>query len=153
MSFDGVEDDEELSGDCDEGDFWGFSGFDHGLIGGLEAGAGSSSSESGHVESVAHALSSTADMARASELSGVTVEGGKAGQSGDGFARSGAEFGHESQEGGGGDWADAGDRAQALVGLLDLLIGVDEGGDAGVIAVDLGIEPGDMTGQVVALLP
>src|SRR6476620_9635991 len=50
-----VEDDEQLSGDGDEGDLGGFSGLPHGGVFGLEARVGAACDEGRHVERGAHA--------------------------------------------------------------------------------------------------
>src|SRR6516165_7312829 len=104
---DGIEDGEELSGDGDGGDDFGFSGVDELLVEGpqgrVEAGGGHGPGK----EDGAHGAAPAANEAFALPFAGLAGPGGEAGKSGDFAPVEGSEFGHLGEQGPGDDRADA----------------------------------------------
>ena len=86
----GVEGGEQLSGEGDEGDLWGFACVAQALVESCECGIGPCGGEGCHVERLPDAGATAADGAFAAEGSAVVVVGGKAGEGRDGYAFSAA---------------------------------------------------------------
>ena len=77
VADEGVGEDEELSHDCDDGDFWGFTGRDHGLVFGLEFRVEADGAEGWHIEGASGSRASAADGSPAIGLAAVAGDGGE----------------------------------------------------------------------------
>ena len=131
-----VDDGDELAHDGSEGDDFLFAVIEEAFVEGLEGGVVTAGGERGHEEDGSEFDASAADPAVAVALAALVWVGSDAGEGGAGLAVEGAEFGHESGQGGGDDGAaafDAGDGLDADAQAVGLA------GQAG----DLVVEPGD----------
>nr|WP_232493850.1 DUF4915 domain-containing protein [Novosphingobium kaempferiae] len=141
-----VESDEEFSHGGDDGDFGWFSSAFHSLVECCDDWVCAAGDESGHVEGIAQGFSSADDASLSLEGAAFAIERSDADESGGLSAGHGSQLGHEGDEGGGGDGADAGGRAQPL-----MLVGevAAPGEDAG----DFGFEEEDFGGETLDALP
>src|SRR5262245_51972931 len=78
ITYDRVEDGQQLAGDRDDGDLLGLAGCDEALEEGLEHGVVPPGHEGAHEQGRAHARPAAADEALAAPLARLTREGGKA---------------------------------------------------------------------------
>jgi hypothetical protein len=139
----GVEEDEEFSGDGDEGDFAGFAGGAEFLEEGFEDGVFADGVEAGEVEETANLGAAAGDMALAAELAAVVVERSQTGELGDGAAVQGAEFGHEAEEAKGAAPVDAGGLVKACGFGEEFGIGVAQGEELSLELFDFAIVEAD----------
>ena len=143
----GVEDDQQLARDGDDGDLGVTgSGEDVAVVGGQPRDM-PHGGQRRHVEGLAHAPAPAADVALAAEGAAVVVEGSQAGERGNGLARAVAEFGQMGNQRDGRDRADAGRRLQKLAQGGKFARGDDLGIDARLQLLDLRVEESDMLDQ------
>src|SRR5215208_7818703 len=108
VADDGVEDGEEFSGCCDEGDHLGLSGGDEAVAEGFEGWVVTGGGHGGEEEDGAHGGAASADEAPAAPPPRLPGEGGKAGERRDLAPLEAVELGQLGQEGAGDDRPDAG---------------------------------------------
>lgn len=104
----------KLSHEDGEGKFFGFARGEEAEIEGFEDWVVAGGNQGGHVEDRADLGAPSGDVALAAELAAVAIKGSDAGERGRLGVGEGAELGHESDQGGGGERADALDLAEAL---------------------------------------
>src|SRR5829696_7405027 len=117
VADDGVEDGEEFSGCCDEGDHLGLSGGDEAVAEGFEGWVVTGGGHGGEEEDGAHGGAASADEAPAAPPPRLPGEGGKAGERRDLAPLETAELGQLGQEGAGDDRPDAGHRDEEILFL------------------------------------
>ena len=138
-----VEEAGEFAHDGGEGDFFDFSGKEEVVIEGFKMTVVDDGGHGGHVEGGARDGAAAGDVAATEELTAVGVEGSEAEKMSGLAAIHGAEFWDVSEEGSGGDGADAFDLLKALGLGLESGIGGDEFGDPAVELCDLAVELAD----------
>jgi len=140
----GIEEEEELSGGGDEGDFGWFSEVPEMVIEELEVAVFlADGGEGGEVEGAADSGAAAAEMALA--LAGAAVVGirGEAGQGGDFLSIDATEFGEQSEQGRSGYFADAVLSEKELVaGGQDRVLGDDLPGGILELGVRRSCRPG-----------
>src|SRR5215472_18375624 len=92
ITYDRVENDQQLAGDRDEGDLLRLARCDEALIEGLEHRVVARGDHGTHEQGPAHARPAAADEALSTPLAGLTGEGGEADQRGDLLAVEGPKF-------------------------------------------------------------
>ncbi|KQT46864.1 hypothetical protein ASG47_09590 [Devosia sp. Leaf420] len=117
VSQNGIGDDDDFSGNSDEGELFGFAGGGEGSEELTKQASAAACGEGRHVESNPHTRTSATDAALAAEQAAVIVEGGQTCQRSDGLGRAMAGLRQEGQQRGGGDQADARDGPQEALGL------------------------------------
>jgi hypothetical protein len=116
-----VGEDDELSHEGGESEFFGFATIEETEVERSEDRVVARSDEGGHVKDGADLAAATEDVALTAELTTVVVKGSDAGEGGGLAIGEGAKFGHERDEGSGGEQADA----------LDVLEAIDFGEEIG----------------------
>src|SRR5580658_5925512 len=107
-----VGEDNELSGDGDESEFWRFSSGPETLIEGLHISVKACGAEGCEIEDAAHGWASAPDDANAVTFARLICNRGNAGQHADLLGRGAADLGQAGDEGGGGREPEARDRGQ-----------------------------------------
>src|SRR5215217_4437864 len=117
VADDGVEDGEEFSGCCDEGDHLGLSGGDEAVAEGLEGWVVTGGGHGSEEEDGAHGGAASADEAPAAPPPRLPGEGGKAGERRDLAPLEAAELGQLGQEGAVDDQPDGEHRDEEILFL------------------------------------
>jgi hypothetical protein len=109
-----IGEDDELSHEGGEGEFFRFATSDETEVERSEDRVVAGGDEGGHVKDRAELRAAAEDVALTAELTAVVVKGSDAGESGGLGIGEGAKFGHERDEGGGGENTDALDFLEAI---------------------------------------
>src|SRR5580700_5936784 len=109
--------DDELSGNGDQGDLWRFSMLSQALVEGLHVGIKARGAERGEIEDAAHDGASAPDDAEPITLAGLIRDWGEAGEHGDLLGGRAADLGEASKESCRDRKAEAWDRSEDSVTL------------------------------------
>ena len=150
ITYECVCEDDEFSHDCCDGDLWHFTSGDESVIRGFEIGVEPGGYEGGHVECLTDVGASSVDERPAGTFTGLSHDGGCAGQACGGLAIEVAEFGHVDQEGEGGAFCDARNGGQDSEPPGEFRIAFDQGADGGLDLCDLALDQGE---TLACLLP
>jgi hypothetical protein len=135
-----VGEDDELSHEGGESEFFGFAAIEETEVEGSEDGVMAGGDEGGHVEDRAQLRAAAEDVALTAELTTVVVKGSDAGEGGGLGIGEGAEFGQEGDEGGGDEHTDALDFLEAIDFVQESGRGSDLGLDERFELSDLFVE-------------
>ncbi|RIA78672.1 hypothetical protein C1645_746431, partial [Glomus cerebriforme] len=135
-------DDDEASHEGCDGDDGLLSGVAQAPVGVPEDGVVAAGRHRGHEQGALDLGPAAAGSAIGVGGAALVGVGGDAGQGGGLTAVDAAEFGHETDQGGGGGGADARDGAQDPLGADEFGGGAHQCGDGGVEGLDLGVEAG-----------
>ena len=142
--------DEEFSGDGDEGLLGFFTVVSQAPIEVTQCGIAPGSGEGGEVEDIAHTLSSAPDAPVAAAFATVVGDGGEAGEQGNLLVRGGAELGQAGDEQERTDGADTGDGGEDFPAPGERWIAGDMASDLGLEALDILGQSGDAPLEVTA---
>ena len=140
VAHDGVEDDQELSGDGNEGELCRFAGLSQLCVEGLEVVGAADGVEGGHVEGITDTLAPAADLTLAAVGTAVDVEGSQARKRRGLLRPDMPEFRHLRDELHAGHGTHTGQRAHQLCIVRDLRLCLDQGSDVGLDLFDLAVE-------------
>src|SRR5258708_20293283 len=126
----GIEGDDELSHDRDDGDLGLLAGGAEALLEGLEVGVPDGGGLSGHEEDASNIGAAAEDTAQAAHFAAVEVVGHDADEGGDLAVGDVAEFGQQGDQGGAKDRTDAAHRADQLLAGREVRLGGDRLDDA-----------------------
>ena len=147
-----VGEDDELSHEDGESEFFGFAGGEKTLIEGSKDGVVAGGDQGAHGEDRTHLGAPAGEASFAAELAAVAIEGSDSGESRRFVIGEGAEFGHEGDEGSGGEGADALDLLQTMHFGADLRGIFDQSGHETLQNADLLLKEGDGGGHDPELL-